>query len=107
MDTNSNQSFKDIASGLNDKLNGLLRLLQALPVLQPDYLVCSYSDRLSRFGTKIIEHYCATFGTKNLYIEEHTLPNDLEKQLVCDVLAVLTSFAGKLHRSRRGNETSI
>ena len=37
--------YKDIGSGLNGRRKGLLAMMRDLPVLQPDYLVCSYSER--------------------------------------------------------------
>ncbi len=94
--------YKDIGSGLNDHRPGLLQLLQDLPLLQPDLVVCTYEDRLARFGTKLIETICAYFSTQICVTQKKLTPPSLEEQVMKDVIAVITSFAGKLHRARRG-----
>ena len=101
------RSYKDIGSGLNDQRKGLLRLVRDLPVLQPSVVVCSYGDRLARFGTNILRLVCELFGTTILVTHDQEHPPTSDQQLVSDVLAVLTSFADKLHRSRRGRQTQI
>ncbi len=42
------KSYKDVGSGINDKRKGLLQLIKDLPILQPQFVVSSYHDRLSR-----------------------------------------------------------
>ncbi len=100
------KTYRDIGSGLNDKRTSLLRMLKELPVYQPDYLICSYDDRLARFGTTIIKTVCELFGTTILFTKKTAQVMSLDHQLVTDVLAVLTSFAGKIHRRRRGQQTT-
>jgi putative resolvase len=96
------KTYQDIGSGLNDERKGLLRLLRDLPLLQPDKIVCTYEDRLARFGTKLLETICTYFSTKIVVIQQQRQPPSLEEQVVHDVIALITSFAGKLHRARRG-----
>lgn len=105
---------KDIASGLNEQRPGLLQLLKCILVERPYAILCTFKDRLARFGCELIETFCNMFSTKVLSI--HFLQSDdggdqgrvkkkkksMESQLVEDVIALLTSFAGKLHRQRRG-----
>ena len=100
------KSYRDIGSGLNDKRTSLLRMVKELPIYQPDFLVCSYDDRLARFGTTIIKTVCDLFGTTILFTKKNDCVASLDNQLVTDVVAVLTSFAGKIHRRRRGRQTS-
>lgn len=97
--------YRDIGSGLNDNRQGLIRLIKELPVIQPAMIICSYQDRLARFGLTLLQTICAIFNTKIVVTQELTQKLSLEEQLVKDVLAILTSFAGKLHRARRGNQT--
>ena len=97
--------YKDIGSGLNDHRPGLLQLLQDLPVLQPELVVCTYEDRLARFGTKLIETICVYFSTQIRITQKNPTPPSLEEQVMKDVIAEITSFAGKLHRARRGKLT--
>ena len=94
--------YQDIGSGLNDNRKGLIRLIKELPVIQPSMIVCSYQDRLTRFGLTLLQTICTIFHTKIVTIHESSQKQSLEEQLVNDVLAMLTSFAGKLHRARRG-----
>lgn len=94
--------YQDIGSGLNDNRQGLIRLIKELPIIQPAMIVCSYQDRLARFGLTLLKTICAIFNTKIIVTHESNHKNSLEEQLVKDVLAILTSFAGKLHRARRG-----
>ena len=94
--------YQDIGSGLNDNRQGLIRLIKELPIIQPTMVVCSYHDRLARFGLTLLQTICAIFGTKIIVTHESAQKKSMEEQLVKDVLAILTSFAGKLHRARRG-----
>lgn len=94
--------YKDIGSGVNEKRKGLNRLLKELPVLQPDYLVCAYPDRLARFGTGLITTICNIYSIKIIYTNQNSHVVSNEEKLTQDFIAILTSFAGKLHRQRRG-----
>jgi putative resolvase len=96
------KTYHDIGSGLNDSRKGLLRLLRDLPSLQPDKIVCTYEDRLARFGIKLLEAICTYFSAKIVVTQQQRQPVSLEEQVVQDVIALITSFAGKLHRARRG-----
>ena len=98
------KAYRDIGSGLNDKRISLLQMLKDLPVFQPDIIVCSYEDRLARFGTTLIQTICEIFGTKLIFVKKQDQQASLNDQLVTDVIAVITSFAGKIHRRRRGRQ---
>ena len=100
------KSYQDIGSGLNDRRPGLLRLIKDLPMIQPSVVLCSYQDRLTRFGGRLLKTICDLFGTKIVVTHQRTTDKPLNDQLVEDVLAVMTSFAGKLHRARRGQQTT-
>lgn len=96
------KTFKDIGSGLKDTRQDLLRMIRAIPILKPDYLVVSYPDRLARFGLAIIKQICQIFNVQIILTKIDTTSITPETQLVNDVLAILTSFSGKIHRARRG-----
>lgn len=101
------KQYSDVGSGLNDKRRGLLNLIQELLILQPMMVIASYQDRLTIFGTKLLETICTLFSAEIVITHAQKKHQSLQEQLVEDVLAVLTSFAGKLHRSRRGNQTTV
>lgn len=92
--------YKDIDSGINDNRKQLLKLLTDMPTMQPTRILCTYKDRIARFGTKIIEEVCKLFGTTIVPIKAKT--SDEQDDLVQGVIAVLYSFSGKLYRRRRG-----
>jgi len=96
------KAYRDIRSGLNDKQLSLLQMLKDLPVFQPDIIVCSYEDRLARFGTALITTICDIFGIKLILVKKKDHLVSLQDQLVTDVIAIITSFSGKIHRRRRG-----
>ena len=93
--------FSDIASGMNDQRKGLHALLKTGATTQPFAVICTYEDRIARFGTKVINKFCQTFDTKviSLYRQQGQAP---ETKLVEDRIVLVTSFAGRLHRQRRG-----
>lgn len=93
------KTYHDIGSGLNDGCKGLLR---DLPSLQPEKIVCTYEDRLSWFGIKLLETICTYFSTQIVVTQQQRQTASLEEQVVQDVIALITSFAGKIQRARRG-----
>jgi len=93
--------FTDIASGMNEQRKGLQRLLNEVAATHPFAVICTYEDRLARFGTKVIRHYCQTFST-NIIAMHKQLQTTKEEKLIEDMIALVTSFAGRLHRQRRG-----
>ena len=93
--------FSDIASRMNEQRKGLQILLNEVATTHPFAIICTYEDRLARFGTKVIKHYCQTFST-NIIAMHRQLQTTKEEKLVEDMIALITSFAGRLHRQRRG-----
>jgi putative resolvase len=93
--------YTDIGSGLNDKRPRFLRLLSDAVDRRLDRLYITYRDRLARFGTHSYDEIFRTLHIPIICIREAS-DGTLESQLVKDVIALITSFAGKLHRSRRG-----
>jgi len=94
--------LSDIASGLNMERRGLLKLFNYVVNRQVDVVVVTYKDRLTRFGFEYLEYFFNQYGVRMevVYGEE---PKDAYQELVEDLIAVVTSFAGKLYgmRSRR------
>ena len=92
--------YKDIASGLNDGRRDLLRMITDLPTKLPDYVLCTYKDRVARFGTRLLEQFCSIYEVK--LVETQIKEISEEEKLAHSIIAILTSFSGKLYRSRRG-----
>ena len=93
--------YSDIASGLNDNRINFLRPLNSIPVIRPKAVIITCSDRLARFGVNVIKLFCEVFSCKLITIFQKEA-NNLETELTEGVIAVITSYAGRFHRRRRG-----
>ena len=91
--------FTDVASGLWDRRVGLRKALGECMKPGVDRLLVEHSDRLARFGVGVIEHLLAGYGVKVIYTGQ---PEDesAESELVRDMLAIVTSFSGRLYGQR-------
>lgn len=91
--------FTDVASGLSDRRAGLRKSLRECMKPGVDRLVVEHPDRLARFGVGVIEHLLAGYGVKVVYIGQ-SQDESAESELVRDMLAIVTSFAGRLYGQR-------
>jgi len=91
--------LSDIASGLKTNRRGLLKLFNYIVNKEVDVVVVTYKDRLTRFGFEYLEYFFKQNGVRIevVYGEE---PKDAYQELVEDLLAIVTSFAGKLYGMR-------
>ena len=89
----------DISSGLNENRKGLKQLFKLVESGEVTKVVITYKDRLTRFGFKYLERYFNSHGVEIevVFDDEEETP---EKELVEDLLAIITSFAGKLYGMR-------
>lgn len=94
--------FSDVASGLSDRRAGLRKALSECMKPGVDRLVVEHPDRLARFGVGVIEHLLAGYGVRVVYTGQPE-NESAESELVRDMLAIVTSFAGRLygHRSAK------
>jgi len=93
------RTIGDISSGLNENRKGLKQLFKLVENGEITKVVITYKDRLTRFGFKYLEQYFNSHGVEIevIFDEEEKTP---EKELVEDLLAIVTSFAGKLYGMR-------
>jgi putative resolvase len=91
--------LSDVASGLKTNRRGLLELFNYIVNKQVDVVIVTYKDRLTRFGFEYLEYFFKQFGVRIevVYGEE---PKDAYQELVEDLIAIVTSFAGKLYGMR-------
>jgi len=93
--------YRDIASGLNGKRKGLLKLLKHISTGEINYLIITYRDRLTRFGFSYLETFCQHFGTTVLAIaEKEKQDKTMEQELAEDLVAIISSFSGRMHGMR-------
>ena len=91
--------LSDVASGLNTERKGLLNLFNYVVNKQVDVVLVTYKDRLTRFGFEYLEYFFKQYGVgiEAVYGEEQ---KDAYQELVEDLIAIVTSFAGKLYGLR-------
>ena len=99
--------FKDISSGLNTKRAGLLRLCEAIERREIDRVICTYPDRLTRFGLSYLSNYFASHGA-TVEVMKQPPNQSMEEELVQDMVAIITSFSGRVHglRSAKKRQTN-
>ena len=95
-------TLTDSGSGLNTERKNLQRLLALVQDYQVAEVVVTCSDRLTRFGLSYLQTLFSGYGVTLtvLHPDEEYTP---EQELTDDLLALITSFAGRLYgvRSRK------
>lgn len=92
--------FSDVGSGLNDKRKGLLKLMAQASKGEITHLYIRYKDRLTRFGFNYLEMYMSSYGVKIIILDDTTPEKSIQQELVEDLIAIMTSFSGKMHGLR-------
>lgn len=100
------KTIEDIGSGLNYNKPGLLRLIDLIDNDKIERLVISHKDRLLRFGSEIIFHLCELHNIEVEVINRDDR-SDFNKELVDDVLSIITVFSAKLYGSRSNKNKKI
>jgi predicted site-specific integrase-resolvase len=93
--------FSDVGSGLNDKRKNLINLMNRASKGEFTHLYIRYRDRLTRFGFNYIELFFKSHGVEIVVLEKSETQKSIEDELVEDLVAIMTSFSGKLHGLRR------
>ena len=88
-------SFKEIASGMNDSRPILTKILERDDW---DILLVENKDRLTRFGFNYIKTLCESKGKKILVT--NTSENDKE-DLMKDLISIIYSFSARMYGLRR------
>ncbi len=94
----------DVASGLNEKRRGLKKLFEYVVNGKVDLVVVSYKDRLTRFGFKYLEEFFNSHGVK---IEVVFGEVEDSKELIEDLITIVTSFAGRLYGMRSHKKKKV
>jgi len=97
--------LKDIASGLNTGRKGLLKLFKLVEGRSVDVVLITYKDKLTRFGFEYLEEFFSTVGVRiEVFGEE---PEEATRELVEDLISIITSFAGKIYGMRSHKKTVL
>jgi len=91
--------LRDVAGGLNEKRRGLRSLFKLVEEKSVDVVVLTYKDRLTRFGFEYLSEFFKSHGVsiEVIFGEE---PKNLQEELIEDLIAIVTSFAGRLYGMR-------
>ncbi|MCQ5340226.1 MAG: IS607 family transposase [Candidatus Methanomethylicia archaeon] len=91
--------LEDVASGLNEKRKSLSRLFGLVEERRIGVVVVAFKDRLTRFGFSYLERYFSSHGVR-IEVVNGEDPKDAYQELVEDLIALVSSFAGKLYGLR-------
>jgi excisionase family DNA binding protein len=89
----------DIADGVREGRKGLLELIELAKLKKIKAIYITYPDRLTRFGYGYFVEFFKALGVDVIAVngKEQKEP---EKELVEDLIAILTSFAGKFYGTK-------
>ncbi|MEM3512002.1 MAG: IS607 family transposase [Candidatus Jordarchaeales archaeon] len=90
--------LEDVASGLNENRKSLNKIFDMVEKGEVGAVIVAFKDRLTRFGFKYLERYFASHNVKIEVVNEE--PKDAHQELVEDLVALVSSFAGKLYGLR-------
>lgn len=91
--------LKDVGSGLNPKRPNCTKMLKLINTRDVAVIIITYRDRLTRFGFEYLESYFQSHNTKILVLNQEEI-QDPQKELVADLIAIITSFSGKIYGLR-------
>ncbi len=99
-------TLTDIGSGLNTERKGLQKLLALVQDYQVAEVVVTFSDRLTRFGLTYVQTLFSGYGVTLTVLspDEDKTP---EEELTQDLLAIITSFAGRLYGLRSHQQKQL
>ncbi|MDO0939202.1 IS607 family transposase [Streptomyces sp. DG2A-72] len=101
--------FFDVASGLSDKRKSLRRALRACQQEGVTALLVTHDERLARFGTGLLAEVVLPSWACRLEIVggDEELDGVGDGDLVRDMLAVVTSFSGRLYGPRSAKARAL
>ena len=99
--------LKEIGSGLNDKRKKLQELIQMVMAGKVNRVFVTYKDRLTRFGFHYLETMFKCKNVEIVVLKDKNNEKSVQEELVEDMMALITSFSGKLYglRSRKNKVT--
>ena len=97
---------EDVGSGLNYNKKGLLEIIKLIESNQIERIILNYKDRLLRFGSEIIFEICKYHNMEIVVVNENE-SKTYEKELVEDVLSVITVFSARLYGIRSHKNKNI
>jgi putative resolvase len=99
-----------VGSGLSDTRPEFLKLIDLIVAGRVATVLCSYRDRIARFGVNVVAHLCKANGTELVEIktgDDEDRAATLEEEAVKDCMAVLHCFSNRLMGKRGGAKTKV
>ncbi len=90
----------DVGSGLNDKREGLTKVMDMAKNGDIKMVAITYKERLTRFGFNYLETYFNNYGVKINILKNVLNDKSPQEELVEDLMSIIASFSGKLYGSR-------
>lgn len=97
--------YTDIGSGLNWKRQSLKTILRLSLQGNVSHVCVAHKDRLARFGYDILEFIMGQCGVK-LVCDHQEAHTSKEKELVDDILSIVTVFSARIHGQRHYQKDS-
>jgi putative resolvase len=94
--------YEDIASGMNFKRRGLLRVLKHCQTHAIKVVIIEFKDRLARFGVDLIQELLASSGTELVIVNR--VESDYKQEIIDDMIAIIVHFSSRLYGKRRGRK---
>ncbi len=94
--------YEDIASGMNFKRRGLLKVLKHCQSHAIKAVIIEFKDRLARFGVELIQAMLASFGTELVIVNR--VESDHKQEIIDDMIAIIVHFSSRLYGKRRGKK---
>lgn len=98
--------LSDIGSGLKADRKNLRRMLSMIQSGQVAEVVVTYADRLTRFGLEYLTMFFAGYEVRFTVLHPHEGKTP-EQELTDDLIAILTSFSGRLYGMRSHKQKEI
>ena len=93
-------TYKDIASGMNENRKGLNALIQDAKDGYIDKIYISFKDRLTRFGYGYLEKMFNMYGCEIICINS-SKEEDFQTELTTDLISIIHHFSMKMYSNRR------
>ena len=94
--------YEDIASGMNFKRKGVLKLLNYCQTHAIKAVIIEFKDRLARFGVELIQAMLASFETELVSVNH--VESDYKQEIIDDLIAIIVHFSRRLYGNRRGRK---
>lgn len=89
--------LSEVGSGLNDKREKLLQLIEMIFKKEVDRVFVTHRDRLTRFGFHYLEAICKNQGVSITVVKDISKEKSIQEELTEDMMALTAFFSGKLY----------